>query len=466
MDNRGYWAKRQTNRRLVTGERLALETSIDVVKVYHSALRKINSDINEVYRKYSEKTGLDVSELSQILTGSERKDFLVNIQKRMFELGFQVEDIYQSNYISRITRLEALKERIYWELVNVNVEEERILNRSFKDVIVQSYDEIMEDYLGDRYPRGAFTSVNRGIVDELLRERWSGRNYSERIWGDPASDTWRRLVRDIPDMVGSSLVMGRSYSRTAQEVRESFGVEEYQALRLVRTESAYFSGQAELEAMRDLGIKEYEYYAIMDRRTSTICRDLDGEVFLYEEAEAGKNYPPMHPNCRSRAMPVIDEARFERERPIYIKEMEASVQVEVFNSDVLYPQDFESAYEYIGKKLGTEVLAQRGEWNESQSGRYALVLGETDGRVNLDAILTELRGTGLGTNIMNMLKEYSDSKAKLLVVNDVKNPDFFRKFKWLEEKESLNVFMYAPQEEDIRKMVMRDVPIKRGSEGQ
>jgi SPP1 gp7 family putative phage head morphogenesis protein len=466
MDNRGYWAKRQTNRRLVTGERLALETSIDVVKVYHSALRKINSDINEVYRKYSEKTGLDVSELSQILTGSERKDFLVNIQKRMFELGFQVEDIYQSNYISRITRLEALKERIYWELVNVNVEEERILNRSFKDVIVQSYDEIMEDYLGDRYPRGAFTSVNRGIVDELLRERWSGRNYSERIWGDPASDTWRRLVRDIPDMVGSSLVMGRSYSRTAQEVRESFGVEEYQALRLVRTESAYFSGQAELEAMRDLGIKEYEYYAIMDRRTSTICRDLDGEVFLYEEAEAGKNYPPMHPNCRSRAMPVIDEARFERERPVYLREMEASVQIEVFNSDVLYPQDFESAYEYIGKKLGTEVLAQRGEWNESQSGRYALVLGETDGRVNLDAILTELKGTGLGTDVMNMLKEYSDSKAKLLVVNDVKNPDFFRKFKWLEEKESLNVFMYAPQEEDIRKMIMGDVPIERDSEGQ
>lgn len=466
MDNREYWAKRQTNRRLVTGERLALETSVDVVKVYHSALRKINSDINEVYRKYSEKTGLDVSELSQILTGSERKDFLVNIQKRMFELGFQVEDIYQPNYISRITRLEALKERIYWELVNVNVEEERILNRSFKDVIVQSYDEIMEDYLGERYPRGAFTSVNRGVVDELLRERWSGRNYSERIWGDPASDTWRRLARDIPDMVGSSLIMGRSYSRTAQEVRESFGVEEYQALRLVRTESAYFSGQAELEAMRDLGIKEYEYYAIMDKRTSDICRDLEGEVFLYEEAEAGKNYPPMHPNCRSRAMPVIDEARFERERPIYIKEMEASVQVEVFNGDVLYPQDFEGAYEYIGKKLGTEVLAQRGEWNESQSGRYALVLGETDGRVNLDAILTELKGTGLGTDIMKMLKEYSDSKAKLLVVNDVKNPDFFRKFKWLEEKESLNVFMYAPQEEDIRKMVMRDVPIKRDSEGQ
>lgn len=466
MDNREYWAKRQTNRRLVTGERLALETSVDVVKVYHSALRKINSDINEVYRKYSEKTGLDVSELSQILTGSERKDFLVNIQKRMFELGFQVEDIYQPNYISRITRLEALKERIYWELVNVNVEEERILNRSFKDVIVQSYDEIMEDYLGERYPRGAFTSVNRGVVDELLRERWSGRNYSERIWGDPASDTWRRLARDIPDMVGSSLIMGRSYSRTAQEVRESFGVEEYQALRLVRTESAYFSGQAELEAMRDLGIKEYEYYAIMDRRTSTICRDLDGEVFLYEEAEAGKNYPPMHPNCRSRAMPVIDEARFERERPVYLREMEASVQIEVFNSDVLYPQDFESAYEYIGKKLGTEVLAQRGEWNESQSGRYALVLGETDGRVNLDAILTELKGTGLGTDIMKMLKEYSDSKAKLLVVNDVKNPDFFRKFKWLEEKESLNVFMYAPQEEDIRKMVMGDVPIKRDSEGQ
>ena len=33
--------------------------------------------------------------------------------------------------------------------------------------------------------------------------------------------------------------------------------------------------------------------------TSDICRDLDHEVFSIKDAQAGVNYPPMHPRCRS-----------------------------------------------------------------------------------------------------------------------------------------------------------------------
>ena len=53
-------------------------------------------------------------------------------------------------------------------------------------------------------------------------------------------------------------------------------------------------------------MEKYRFDAVLDKKTSEKCRDLDGKVFLLKDAEEGKNYPPMHPNCRSLAVAVID----------------------------------------------------------------------------------------------------------------------------------------------------------------
>jgi len=56
------------------------------------------------------------------------------------------------------------------------------------------------------------------------------------------------------------------------------------------------------EANRDV-VDKYEFLATLDRITSTQCRALDGEVF-----EFGKGpIPPIHPNCRSTTIPVLNE---------------------------------------------------------------------------------------------------------------------------------------------------------------
>lgn len=54
---------------------------------------------------------------------------------------------------------------------------------------------------------------------------------------------------------------------------------------------------------KECGITSYCFLATLDRRTSPQCRELDGKVFLIAEAETGKNYPPIHPNCRSTTVP-------------------------------------------------------------------------------------------------------------------------------------------------------------------
>ena len=57
--------------------------------------------------------------------------------------------------------------------------------------------------------------------------------------------------------------------------------------------------------MKQLSISDYIYCAILDDRTSKICKQLDGNTFSISQAQAGVNFPPMHPNCRSFIIPII-----------------------------------------------------------------------------------------------------------------------------------------------------------------
>ncbi len=55
-------------------------------------------------------------------------------------------------------------------------------------------------------------------------------------------------------------------------------------------------------------IKREQYVATLDSRTTPICRSLDGDVFKVGEGPV----PPLHMNCRSIRVPVIDGRRLGR----------------------------------------------------------------------------------------------------------------------------------------------------------
>lgn len=76
--------------------------------------------------------------------------------------------------------------------------------------------------------------------------------------------------------------------------------------RLIATESAYFASLGEKDSMKDLGVDQYEILATLDRRTSEICRNMDGKVFKMSEFKAGVTAPPLHPWCRSCTVPHIE----------------------------------------------------------------------------------------------------------------------------------------------------------------
>ena len=146
----------------------------------------------------------------------------------------------------------------------------------------------------------SFSQINERAVKQALNRNWSGKSFSSRIWSNTD-----KLAEEVKKVLIEGELKGSGVNDMAAEIMRRFSVGAYQARRLIRTEASYVTNQASLEAYRENGDERYEYIAIIDDKTSEICEDLDGEIFLVKDAKVGVNFPPMHPNCRSTTAPVV-----------------------------------------------------------------------------------------------------------------------------------------------------------------
>lgn len=283
-----YWDKRAI-RRLTEAEKQGEEYSKRIRKIYDQAYKNIQRDIDNIYANYSKATGLDVQSLKTLLTKSET-------DKLWDELKAKGLDKYvKANYKARISRLEKLQAQVYAKAKEIYPKEQLEHTMCYKGVINSSYYKTIYDVQKGTGYAFAFSKLDENMVNSLLSERWSNKNYSQRIWGN--TDT---LGDDISEIIGSAMVSGQSISKTSRQIRERFGVAKYYADRLVRTEVNHFNNEADAKAYEEMNVDKYVFLATLDTRTSTKCQEMDGEVIPLKERKVGVNYPPLHPNCRSK----------------------------------------------------------------------------------------------------------------------------------------------------------------------
>lgn len=290
-----YWDNRAL-RRLTKAEKQGEAYSKRIQKIYDKANKNIQRDIENIYANYSKATGMDVQSLKTILTKTQT-------QKLWDELRAKGLDQYvKGNYKARITRLEQLQAQIYAKVKEVYTQEQKEHTACYSDVLNDSYYKAIYDtQMGTGYDF-AFSTLDDNLVKSVLSERWSGKNYSQRIWGN--TDI---LAQSVSEIVGGALLSGQSYAKTSRQIRERFNVGKYYADRLVRTESNYFHNQADAMAYEEMGVDKYVFVAVLDSRTSTKCQDLDNEVIDLKDKQVGVNYPPLHPNCRSTTRAYMGE---------------------------------------------------------------------------------------------------------------------------------------------------------------
>lgn len=290
-----YWDKRAL-RRLTEAEKQGEVYSKRIQKIYEQAQKNIQRDIENIYANYSKATGMDVQSLKTLLTKTQT-------QKLWDELKAKGLDQYvKGNYKARITRLEQLQAQLYAKVKEIYPQEQNEHTECFSDVLNNTYyKSIYDTQMGTGYDF-AFSNLDDNLVKSVLSERWSGKNYSQRIWGN--TDI---LAESVSEIVGGALLSGQSYAKTSRQIRERFNVGKYYADRLVRTECNHFHNQADAMAYEEMGVDKYVFMAVLDSRTSDICQRLDNKVIDLKDKKEGVNFPPLHPNCRSTTRVYMGE---------------------------------------------------------------------------------------------------------------------------------------------------------------
>ena len=279
-----------------------------ISKAYGKASSYIASEIDKIFRTFQTDGGLTEAEARRLLRKLPKRITLDRLsavisriadpQKRKRLLAV----IQSPAYAYRINRFERLQRDIDEQLTQLGLMEQTVSEKHYADLADDAYYRaIFEIQKGIGFAF-SFSRMSKSRVEEVLRQNWSGKLFSERIWG--RTD---KITQVLQEELLVQFMTGRSYRKTAQAIEEEMASGAMEARRLIRTESTYIANQSELLSYKECGIEKYRFLATLDMRTSAICAEMDGKEFEISEAEAGKNLPPLHPWCRSTTVAAIDE---------------------------------------------------------------------------------------------------------------------------------------------------------------
>lgn len=302
-----YWKKRSEQ---IAKRQYDKADAYEVVqrKEYDRATKSIQKDIEVFYQRYATNNEVTMSEARKQLTKGELKEFKMTLEEftekaRDNEDGRWTQQLNNVYYKTRVTRLEALQTQInqHTEMLAEGRKEstEKLLGDIYKDTYYRNICEIQKGTsIG-----GSFAKVDQRGLDTALGTKLDGRNWSQRIYDDRT-----KLRQELQTKLSQSFIRGDSIDRTVKDVIERMNVSRSNAERLVQTESAFFVGQATMAGYKESGVvKRYEVLATLDSKTSSICRGMDGKVFLLSEMEVNVNYPPFHARCRTTTVASFDD---------------------------------------------------------------------------------------------------------------------------------------------------------------
>nr|WP_314516028.1 minor capsid protein [uncultured Peptostreptococcus sp.] len=296
-----YWIKRALER-----SRADIRSADEVVKTindaFYNCLKEIEKEISVLYYRYAEDNELDYDLANKLLTGDEYKSFRMGLEEYM-DLIDSPEIQLELNTLSTRSRISHLEEtffNIQKQIDKAYIYQHEAVESLMKESLQTNYHRVIFD-IGVATGETVVKDFHKLTIGEIVKEferPWSGKNFSERIWRNRA-----KLKDALEEEIVKMAISGADCTQAIESVAKKMDVSKRAAATLVHTEQAYFSSLGTLKAYSEMGVDKYIYVATLDLRTSDICRDLDHEVFSIKDAQAGVNYPPMHPRCRSTTAP-------------------------------------------------------------------------------------------------------------------------------------------------------------------
>ena len=304
----GYWEKRSTD--LMLRLEQGTEKTIDnLVKVYNQATKNINKEINEIFRNYASESGLSREVLTKMLNKRETDTYyrnLLNTIEKIKNENVRKKLLAKYNapaYSYRINRFQALQNNIDVEIAKIADIEQTITKERYVDTIKEGYYHNIYDIQKGLGYGFNFSKIDTKTINLMLNEKWAENgNFSSRIWKNTD-----RLSNYLKINFTADTMSGKSISAMSKELSDTLNIGLYKSTRLIRTEVNHFANESEMLSYEELGIEKYRFVATLDNVTCKHCATLDNKVFNVKDRQAGKNYPPLHPNDRCTTVAVFDD---------------------------------------------------------------------------------------------------------------------------------------------------------------
>ena len=299
-----YWTERalqQEHNAQIVADRYMAQIGQSLADYKHQLV----SEIEKFYVRYAVDNKMTHAEAKQYLTDKERREFKNVTLERFRKMALNPDTptplLDALSYRHRISRKEALLAEIERLTAELYGKPEGI------------HDKVTEA-LSDVYIKGKIHQAKNlahfGIIEKpilgvdavkhKMGSNWSGKTFSTNVWGHDAA-----VYKSISDTINKGLTGGWSIDRMARALSERTGVAYHRADTLVRTETTFYNNLATLDTIKELGGDHYEIVAVLDSRTSEICRLENHEVHSVKEYEPGRTAPPFHVRCRSTIRPAV-----------------------------------------------------------------------------------------------------------------------------------------------------------------
>lgn len=318
MQNSEYWEKRfilLNEMLLQKGENYFKSAQ----KSYADVMENIEKDINDFYMKFAHENNITFQQAKQILTTSERQAFQMKLEEYIkygSKNGLSKEwmkKLKNASTVHRVTRLQALQYQFRQQIEKLEAIKEYGLTNTLKDIYKEGYYRTAYEIQRASGIGSAFSRIDERKIEKVLAKPWAadGKNFSERIWGQDRT----QLLYQLENRFSQGMIRGESPQKIIKDIQKALHSSEYATRRLVMTESAFFASASRKETYDKLEVKQYKILAVLDTKTSTICRDMDGKVFDVKDYQPGLNANPFHANCRTTTAPYFnDEFTQQQER--------------------------------------------------------------------------------------------------------------------------------------------------------
>ena len=305
IKNIKYWEMREA-RNMYKDMQLAEDCAKELSVIYSKAAIYTAKQIEGIFNRFASKHHLTRDEAINLLSEADGKDFEKLLEVYKNKTGAQKREVLAEleapAYKNRMKRLDDINKSIN-KLINAIASRERDeIDKTMRKVYESSYHHAVYEAARMSGLDLQTGPIDEGALETILNKKWSGQNYSERVWNN---------TQKVADAIKEELMIGALTGKTEKEMTDSINEQflsgRNNARRLARTESSYIHNEAHFQAYKDYGIEEYRFVATLDLRTSQICRERDGSVYRVNDKKIGVNAPPMHPWCRSTTIMNLDD---------------------------------------------------------------------------------------------------------------------------------------------------------------